>query len=173
MAVEAVLKGLDIAFESIELGRVTLAGELDPDQLKKINTALGFYELEIMNDKKKILAERIKTIIIEMFHSPDLEIKFKLSEHLSRRLGYDYTYLANAFSETEGSTIERFYILSRVERVKELIVYEALSIKEIAYHLNYSSVSHLSLQFKKVTGETPSMFKKLCESEGYIWRTCE
>ncbi|MEI9911520.1 MAG: AraC family transcriptional regulator [Bacteroidota bacterium] len=173
MAVQSILEALDIDYVSIELGIVKLAGELSPEQQRKLNKALSHYELELMDNKKMILVERIKTLIIDTFRSSPGEMRLKFSEHLSKSLGYDYTYLANVFSETEGSTIERFYILTRTERVKELIVYEALSIKEIAYQLNFSSVSHLCLQFKKVTGQTPSMFKKLCDSQDYVWRTCE
>ncbi len=173
MAVQSVLEALDIDFLTIELGKVKITAELTSGQRIKLNAALKQYELELMDDKRKILVERIKTLIIDMFHSSDTEIQPKFSEFLSKKLHYDYTYLANTFSEMEGSTIERFYIVNRIERVKELIVYETLSITEIAYQLDYSSVSHLCLQFKKVTGQTPSAFKKLCESEDYVWRTCE
>jgi AraC family transcriptional regulator len=173
MAVQSVLDALDIDYKSVELGVVKLAGELSPEQQKKLNKALNHYELELMDNKKMILVERIKTLIIETFHSSTIDIRLKFSEHLSKKLGYDYTYLANVFSEAEGSTIEKFYILTRTERVKELMVYESMSIKEIAYQMNYSSVSHLCLQFKKVTGQTPTMFKKLCESQDYVWKTCE
>jgi AraC family transcriptional regulator len=171
MAVQAVLENLGIRFISIELGRVTLAGPLTQEQQKKLHAGLQLYELELMDDKKKILVERIKTSIIEILHSSSFEVPLKFSEHLSKSLYYDYTYLANIFSEMEGTTIERFYISNRVERVKELLIYEALSIKEIAYRLNYSSESHLSMQFKKVTGNTPSEFKKLCMLKDYVWRT--
>jgi AraC-like DNA-binding protein len=97
-------------------------------------------------------------------------MELKLSAYLSKKLNYEYTYLSNMFSELEGSTIERFYIVNRIERVKELIVYDDLSLSEIAYQLKFSSVSHLCQQFKKVTGETPSDYKKLCESNDYVWR---
>ena len=173
MAVQSVLEGLEIVYLTVELGRVKIAGELNSEQQKRLNAALKHYELELMDNKKKILVERIKALIIEMFHSPSDEIRLKFSEYLSKSLHYEYTYMANTFSEMEGSTIEKFYILSRIERVKELLVYESLSIKEIAYQLNYSSVSHLCMQFKKVTGHTPSVFKELCESEELVWRTCK
>ncbi|MBC7826603.1 MAG: helix-turn-helix transcriptional regulator [Chitinophagaceae bacterium] len=173
MAVQSVLEGLSIRYSSIELGKVALLEVLSPDQQKKINAALQHYKLELMDDKRKILVERIKILIIELLHSPDNEMRLKLSEYLSKGLHYDYTYLSNIFSEMEGSTIERFYIVTRIERVKELIVYEDLSVTEIAYQLNYSSVSHLCLQFKKVTGQTPSMFRKKCESGDFVWRICE
>lgn len=173
MAVQSVLDGLQISFREIELGRAELNADLSAQQLKQLNEALKHYQLELMDDKKKIMAERVKVLIIELFHSPDANLYERLSDYLSKTLFYDYTYLANVFSETEGTTIERFYIESRVERAKELMVYESMTVTEIAYHLNYSSVSHFSLQFKKVTGQTPSQFKKLCESPGYVWRTCE
>ena len=174
MAVESVLRELTIPYNTVQLGMVTIPQALNADQLQRINTALHAYRLEIMDDKRKILVERIKVRIIELFNSTDNDMRLKLSEYLSRGLHYDYTYLSNIFSELEGSTIERFYIVSRVERAKELIVYEEdLSITEIAYQLNYSSVSHLCLQFKKVTGQTPSTFKKQCVSQDFVWRTCE
>jgi AraC family transcriptional regulator len=173
MAVQAVLKGLKIDYLGIELGRVTLAAALDPDKQQKLAEALQHYKLELMDNKKKILAELIKVVIIEIFEAPGKEMLLKFSAYLSSQLQYDYTYLANIFSETEGMTIERFYITYRIERVKELMLYEALTIKQISYLLNFSSVSHLSQQFKKVTGQTPAMFRKLCMSEDYIWKTCE
>jgi len=173
MAVQAVLEGLDISFHSLELSSVQLDSPLTAEQKNKVNKGLEYYSLELMNNKKMILVERIKTLIIEKFHTREAEYSLKFSVYLSESLQYDYTYLANIFSEIEGATIERFYIFSRVERVKELMIYETLSIKEIAYQLNYSSVSHLCLQFKKVTGYTPSVFKKLCDSRDLVWRTCE
>jgi AraC-like DNA-binding protein len=118
-----------------------------------------------MKDKKKVLVERIKVVITEMLHSPDDPILLKLSKHLSKTLDHDYTYMANIFSAEEGSTIEKFYILSKVKRVKELLIYEGLTVTEISYRLHYSSVSHLCLQFKKVTGSTPSVFVKLWETD--------
>jgi AraC family transcriptional regulator len=170
MAVQSVLEALQIDYKSIELGRVKLRDYLSSEQKKALNTALQKYELELMEDKKKILVEQVKSLILEIFHQPDTDMELKLSAYLSKKLNYEYTYLSNMFSEMEGSTIERFYIVSRVERVKELMVYEDLTLSEIAYQLKFSSVSHLCQQFKKVTGETPSDFKRLCESDGYIWR---
>jgi len=168
MAVQAVLEGLKIDYLTIELGRVKLVSALTPEQKNELNEGLKHYELELMDNKKMIIVERIKILIIQKCQSPDFENGLKFSVYLSESLEYDYTYLANIFSEMEGSTIERFYILNRIERVKELMIYEALSIKEIAYQLNYSSVSHLCLQFKKVTGQTPTIFKKQCESHGFV-----
>jgi AraC family transcriptional regulator len=164
MAVKSVLEKLGIEYLAVDLGKVELSGNLDAPTQKKLGAALKYYELELMDDKKTILVERIKILIIKLFHSNNEEIEPKFSEYLSKTLFHEYTYLANTFSELEGSTIERFYISTRIERVKELLVYESLSIKEIAFKLNYSSVSHLCLQFKKITGQTPSVFKKLFES---------
>jgi AraC-like DNA-binding protein len=160
MAVQTVLEELSIKYQTIELGEVKLTSALNAEQQKKLNAALKNYELELMGDKKKVMVERIKTLITETFSTDDTERQLKLSEHLSKTLGSDYTYLANTFSEIAGLTIERFYISARVERVKELLAHEGLSIKEIADQLNYSSVAHLCMQFKKVTGKTPTMFKK-------------
>ena len=166
MAVQVVLEKLEIDYKEIEIGKVTLSKQLDSEQQKRLNEALQYYELELMDDKKTILVERIRNLITEMFHSPDDDIPSKFTEYLSKTLHHEYTYLSNIFSEVEKSTIERFYISTRVQRVKELLLYEGLSIKEISYQLNYSSVSHLCLQFKKVTGQTPSEFKKQFKSNG-------
>lgn len=170
MAVQSVLEELHIEYESIELGRVNLRTYLSSDQKKLLNNALRKYELELMEDQKAVLVEQIKVIILELFQEPDTEMQLKLSAYLSKKLNYQYTYLSNLFSEMEGFTIERFYIVSRVERVKELMMYEDLSLSDIAYQLKYSSVSHLCLQFKKVTGQTPSAFKILSQSNDFVWR---
>jgi AraC-like DNA-binding protein len=172
MAVRSVLEDLGIQYSTINLGRVELSKDISEEQKKELDQALRYYELELMTDKKKIIVERTKTLIIDLFSSSGLESQliYKFSDYLSRSLSYDYTYLANIFSEHEQMTIERFYILRRIDRVKELIVYEGLSVKEIAFSLNFSSVSHLSVQFKKVTGQTPRAFKKLCEDPEFIWK---
>ena len=170
MAVQSVLETLKIPYKSIELGQVELVDDLNAYQQQQLNTALKHYHLELMEDKKKILTERIKTLIIQLLHGENDATPLKLSVYLADSLQYDYTYLSNVFSEVEGSTIERFFIVSRVERVKELLIYENWSITEIALQLKFSSVSHLSLQFKKVTGKTPSEFKNLSEAEGFVWR---
>jgi AraC-like DNA-binding protein len=117
--------------------------------------------LELMNDKKALLIEKIKKIIIEMVHYVDELPKTNFSDYLSEKLNYDYTYLANLFSEVQGITIEKFIISHKIERVKELIIYDELNLTEIAWLMHYSSVAHLSNQFKKITGLTPSHFKKL------------
>ena len=170
MAVQAVLEELEIPYQSIELGMVKLSRDIDSKEQEQLNTALKYYYLELMDDKKTILTERVKTLIVELLHEVNDEMHLKLSSYLSANLHYDYTYLSNTFSEIEGYTIEKFYIVNRIERVKELLLYENLNITEIAYQLNYSSVSHLCLQFKKITGLTPSAFKRLCESDNFVWR---
>jgi AraC family transcriptional regulator len=173
MAVQAVLEGLNIDFLSIGIGTVTFESALTSNQKDNFNEGLKYYALELMDNKKMIIVERIKSLIIQKFHSADLDTGFKFSVELSETFQYDYTYLANIFSEIEGCTIEKFYISNRIERVKELMIYEELSIKEIAWQMNYSSVSHLCLQFKKVTGLTPSIFKKSAESPEFVWKICE
>ncbi len=172
MAVESVLQGLGIEYQSVELGRVNLVAPLSTEQQIKLSESLNYYHLELMDDRKKILVEKVKTLIRELFSTAHMPTKLKLSHYLSEALHYDYTYLTNIFSDMEDSTIERFYIVTRVEKVKEMIVYERVNITEISYELNYSSVSHLCLQFKKVTGQTPTEFRKLCESPEFIWRNC-
>jgi len=164
MIVKSVLENLEIPYLDIELGKVKLPEEISLEKRKQLNAALNYYELELMDNPKKILVESIKLVINEMFHSNSI-MQFKFSDHLSKSLNYDYTYLANIFSEMEGSTIEKFFILKKIDRVKELILYERLSIKEISYQLNYTSVSHLSQQFKKITGLTPAKFKLMWEAE--------
>jgi len=170
MAVQAVLEKLDIAYNSIEMGRADLCSPLGIEEYKTLDAALRYYELELMDNKKSILVDQIKVLILEMIRDESIGPPLKFTAYLSRRLGYNYTYISNVFSEAENSTIERHYITQRIERVKELIVYEEMSLKEIAYQLNYSSVSHLCLQFKKVTGNAPSTFKKLCQTPGYAWK---
>lgn len=164
MAVQSVLEKLHIPFTSIQLGVVELPSELTPEQLSELKTGLAYYELEIMDNKRAVLVERIKNIITEMVDSEDTDPPLKFTVYLSNALGYDYTYLSNVFSAAENGTIERFYISRRIEKVKHLMLYEEMSIKEVAYRLNYSSVSHLSLQFKKVTGITPSEYKLSLQS---------
>lgn len=170
MAVRAVLEGLGIPYQKIELGSATVERPLSAKELQELNTALNRFELSVMSDRKKILTERIKTLILDTIRATQKEGSLKLSALISQKIPYDYTYLANLFSETEGLTIERFYIEQRIERAKELMVYEEMAIKEVAYELQYSSVSHFCLQFKKVTVFTPTEFKKHCESPDFVWK---
>jgi AraC-like DNA-binding protein len=161
LAVREILKTMHLHFVVIDLGEVDVMEELNAGQISYLRNELLQSGLELMDDKKSILIEKIKTTIIEMVHySEDLQ-KTNFSTYLSEKLGYNYTYLANLFSEMQGSTIEHFIILHKVERIKELIFYGELNITEIAYNMNYSSVAHLSSQFKKVTGLSPSHFKQL------------
>lgn len=145
----------------IELGEVEVKENITSEQLKKLKFALLKSGLELMEDKKAILIEKIKNIIINMVHYSDAMPKINFSNYLSEKLDYDYTYLANLFSEVAGITIEHYIIAHKIERVKELLLYDELNLTQISYLLNYSSVAHLSSQFKKVTGLTPTYFKHL------------
>jgi AraC-like DNA-binding protein len=161
MMVKDELKKLGINYLSISLGQVELPEPASPSQLEQIRIALLKSGLELMDDKKSVLIEKIKDIIIEMVHYEDELPRVNFSDYLTKKLDYNYTYLANLFSETEGTTIEHFIIIHKIERVKELIIYDELNLTEIAWKLHYSSVAHLSNQFKKITGLTPSFFKSL------------
>ena len=161
MVVKSELEKLGVQKVRIELGEAEIFEDISTEQLDQLNINLKKVELELMDDKKSILVEKIKMIIIELVHYTDEQIKVNLSDYLSEKLNYNYTYLANLFSEVKGTTIEKFYLTHKIEKVKELLVYDELSLTEIAYRLNYSSVAHLSNQFKKMTGLTPSHFKEL------------
>lgn len=161
MMVRSELEKLGLHHTIVELGEVTIMEELSPEQEKLLDIGLRKSGLELMDDKKSMLIEKIKTIIIELVHYSGELPKTNLSVFLSDKLNYDYTYLANLFSEVSGSTIEKFFLSHKIERVKELLVYDELNLKEIAVKLHYSSVSHLSSQFKRITGLTPSHFKQL------------
>jgi YesN/AraC family two-component response regulator len=161
MAVKQELKKLGLHFIVVDLGEVEVMEKLSSQQLEQLKSALLDSGLELMDDKRAVLIERIKNAIVEMVHYTDELIKTNLSTYLSKKLDHDYTYLANLFSEVQGTTIEQFIISHKVERIKELIIYGELNITEIAAKMNYSSVAHLSNQFKKVTGLSPSHFKQL------------
>ena len=162
MAVKDELKKLGLHFIVVDLGEVDIMENISTDQREQLKTALLVSGLELMDDKKAVLIEKIKNVIIEMVHhTDDGMIKINFSDFLSEKLNYDYTYMANLFSEVQGTTIEQFIILHKIERIKELIIYDELNITEIAYKMNYSSVAHLSNQFKKMTGLSPSHFKQL------------
>lgn len=163
MLVKHELKNLGIHYSSVDLGLVEIIGEITEDKRNKLKAALLKSGLELMDDKKSILIEKIKIIITEMIHYNEELPKVKYSEYISNIMGYDYTYLANVFSEVEGITIEHYIIAHKIEKVKELLIYDELNLSEISYNMNYSSVSHLSTQFKKVTGLTPTYFKNLKE----------
>ena len=161
MAVKEELKKLGLHFIVVDLGEVDIMETITLDQREKLKLSLLDSGLELMDDRRAVLIEKIKNTIIEMIHHSDEVIKTNFSDYLSQKLNHDYTYLANLFSEVQGSTIEHFIINHKIERIKELIIYDELNITEIAWKMNYSSVAHLSNQFKKVTGLSPSHFKQL------------
>ena len=161
IAVKEVLGKLGLHFIVVDLGEVEIMEDISASQREQMKMTLLESGLELMDDKKAILIERIKNAVVEMVHHSDEMIKTNFSDFLSKKLSLDYTYLANLFSEFQGTTIEQYIIAHKVERIKELIIYGELNITEIAWKMNYSSVAHLSNQFKKATGLTPSHFKKL------------
>lgn len=161
MLVKAHLERLGLHYTSVDLGEVDILENISPRQRDQLDKSLKKAGLELMDDKKAMLVEKIKNVIIEVIHYADEPPLTKYSVFISEKLNYDYTYLANLFSEVRGVTIEHFIIIHKIERVKELLVYDDLNLTEIAEKLNYSSVGHLSNQFKKTTGLTPSHFKKL------------
>jgi AraC-like DNA-binding protein len=161
LAVKEVLKNLGLHFIVVDLGEVEIMENLSLEQRARLKTDLLLSGLELMDDRKGILIERIKNAVVEMVHHSDENLKTNFSDYLSDKLGYDYTYLANLFSEVQGSTIGQFIIAHKIERIKELIIYGELNISEIAWKMNYSSVAHLSNQFKKATGLTPTHFKQM------------
>lgn len=161
MIVKSELAKLGLHHRAIELGEVEIREGITPEQRELLKLGLEKSGLELMDDKKAILIEKIKNVIVEMVHYADEPPRINYSEFLSEKLNYDYTYLANLFSEVTGITIEHFIIAHKIERVKELLLYDELNLTEISYRLNYSSVAHLSNQFKKVTGLTPTFFRQL------------
>ena len=161
MMVKEELKKLGLHFIVVDLGEVEIMEELTESQRDALKAALYDSGLELMDNKRAVLIEKIKNVIVEMVHYADELPKINYSNYISEKLHYDYTYLSNLFSEVKGVTIQQFIILHKIERVKELLLYEELNLTEISYQFQYSSVSHLSNQFKKVTGLTPSQFKLL------------
>ncbi|CAN5639974.1 hypothetical protein BH11BAC3_BH11BAC3_24200 [soil metagenome] len=161
MVVKEAFKKLGLHYITINLGEVKVLDNITPKQREQLKSILLKSKLELMDDKKAILIERIKSVIVEMVHYSEELPKTNFSVYLSKKLSHNYTYLANIFSETQGLTIEHFIIIHKIERVKELIIYDELNLTEIADKLHYSNVAHLSGQFKKITGLTPSFFKKL------------
>jgi YesN/AraC family two-component response regulator len=161
MVVKAALDAVGLQFGVVDLGEVEVRGHISSEQREKLRTILLNSGLELMDDKKAILIERIKNTIVEMVHYTEEMPKTKNSVYIEQKLDHDYTYLANLFSSTTGTTIEQFIIAHKIERVKELLLYDELNLTQISYRLNYSSVAHLSAQFKKVTGLTPTFFKQL------------
>jgi len=161
MSVKEELKKLGLHFIVVDLGEVEIMENISLPQREQLKEALLHSGLELMDDKRAVLIEKIKNVIIQMVHHSEEVIKMNFSDFLSAKLNHDYTYMANLFSEVQGTTIEQFIISHKIERIKELIIYGELNITEIAWKMNYSSVAHLSNQFKKVTGLSPSHFKQL------------
>ena len=161
MMVMEELKKLGLRYVSVDLGVVEIMEEISNDQRFQLKKNLLVSGLELLEDSKSILIEKIKNVITEMIHYSDEIPKVNYSDYISEKLDYDYTYLANTFSEVKGITIQQFIIVNKIEKVKELLLYDELTLSEIAYKLHYSSVAHLSNQFKKITGLTPSFYKKL------------
>ena len=161
LLVSDTLEAMKIKYSSLELGLVTTCTKISDQKKLELGEILKRSGLEVLDDKKSILIEKIKNVIVEMIHYSDQPPTDNYSGYISQKLGYDYTYLANVFSEVKGITIQQFIILHKIERVKELLMYDELNLSQISYQLNYSSVAHLSTQFKKITGLTPSFYKQL------------
>jgi AraC-like DNA-binding protein len=161
MMVKEELKKLGLRYVFVDLGVVEVLEDITQEQHDQLKINLLKSGLELLDDKKSILIERIKNVIIEMIHYMDELPKENYSDFISEKLNYDYTYLSNIFSEVKGITIQQFIIIHKIEKVKELLLYDELSLTEISYKLHYSSVAHLSNQFKKITGLSPSFYKSL------------
>ena len=161
MMVKEELKKLGLRYVSVDLGIVEILEDITQEQRDQLKHNLVRSGLELLDDKKSILIEKIKDVIIEMIHYSDELPDVNYSDYISEKLNQDYTYLSNTFSEVKGITIQQFIIIHKIEKVKELILYDELNLTEISYKLHYSSVAHLSNQFKKITGLSPSFFKKL------------
>ena len=161
MMVKEELKNLGIHYVVVDLGMVEISEDITTEQRELLAKNLRKSGLELLENKKSILIEKIKNVITEMIHYSDEIPKTNYSDYISEKLGHNYTYLANTFSEVKGMTIQQFIIIHKIERVKELILYDELNLTEISYKLHYSSPAHLSNQFKKITGLTPSFYKKM------------
>ncbi|HET8864135.1 MAG TPA: AraC family transcriptional regulator [Gracilimonas sp.] len=159
--VKEELKKLGLYYVTVDLGTVEILENITDEQRKQLKINLSKSGLELLDDKKQILIDKIKTVIIEVIHHSDEEPVENYSDYISKRVGKDYNHLSDIFSEVKGITIQQFIIMHKIERAKELILYDELNFSEIAHKLHYSSAAHLSNQFKKVTGLTPSFFKKL------------
>jgi AraC-like DNA-binding protein len=166
MMVKEELSKLNLHFINVDLGVVDILENISQEQHDQLKLNLSLSGLELLDDKKSVLIEKIKNVIIEMIHYSDELPKVNYSEYISKKLNYDYTYLSNLFSEVKGITIQHFIILHKIERVKELLLYEEYNLTEISYLMQYSSVAHLSNQFKKVTGLSPSFYKLMKKKRG-------
>lgn len=164
LLVKEELKKIRIKHVGIDLGVVEVLDEITEEQHTQLKKNLLKSGLELLDDKRSILIERIKNVIIEMIHYSEEIPKVNYSDYISEKLGYDYTYLSNIFSEVKGITIQQYIIMHRIEKVKELLLYDELNLTEISYRLHYSSVAHLSNQFKKITGLTPTFYKQMKDS---------
>lgn len=160
MVVKAELERLGLYNSRVDLGEAETLENISTEQLDQLKRALLRSGLELIDNKKSVLIQKIKTVIVELVHYSEEPLVVKFSAYLSSKLNHDYTYLANLFSEVQGTTIEKFFIAHKIERVKELLVYNELTLTEISFKMNYSSVAHLSSQFKKVTGLTPTHFRR-------------
>ncbi|MDP3929795.1 MAG: helix-turn-helix domain-containing protein [Bacteroidia bacterium] len=163
MMVKEELKKLGIHYVIVDLGMVEILEDITQEQHDILKINLLKSGLELLDNKRSILIEKIKGVIVEMIHYSDEVPRVNYSDFISEKLGYDYTYLSNIFSEVKGITIQQFIIIHKIERVKELLLYDELNLTEIAYLMHYSSVAHLSNQFKKITGLSPSFYKSLKE----------
>ena len=161
MIVKSALENMHLHYTVVELGEVEVREELSKEQQQELKKTLSMSGLDLLEDKKSILIEKIKNIVVEMIHYSDEPPLLNFSAYLSKKLNYDYNYLSNLFSEVKGTTIEHFVISHKIERAKELLIYNELTLTQIAEKLHYSNVAHLSSQFKKVTGLTPTFFKKM------------
>ncbi|MBL0745725.1 helix-turn-helix domain-containing protein [Chryseolinea lacunae] len=167
MIVKEELKKLGLHDTTLELGVVQISEDITASQRLQLNENLRRSGLELLDDKQSILIDKIKTVIIELIHYNDELPKVKYSNYISKKMNYNYTYLSNIFSEVKGITIQHFIISHKIEKVKELLLYDQLNLSQISFKLHYSSVAHLSNQFKKVTGLSPSYFKKIGLKRSY------
>ena len=161
MAVKEALKSLGLHFVLVDLGEIDIMENISTEQRQKLQELLNISGLELMDDKKAVLIEKIKNVIIDIVHYSSELPSINFSDYISEKLNLDYTYLSNIFSEVQGTTIQQFLIVHKIERVKELLMYNEMNLTEISYHMQYSSVAHLSNQFKKITGLSASEFQKL------------
>ena len=163
MIVKQELEKLGLHYLHVDLGTIEIKENITDSQREQLRKSLKVFGLELLDDRRNIIIEKVKAVIIEMIHYSEELPKVNYSDYISEKLDYDYTYLANTFSEVKGITIQQYIIVNKIERAKELLLYGELNLTEISYKLHYSSVAHLSNQFKKVTGLTPTYFKKMKE----------
>ncbi|MDP2385717.1 MAG: helix-turn-helix transcriptional regulator [Bacteroidota bacterium] len=165
MAVSVELKKLGLHFVIIDLGEVDIMEDISTEERQQLKSSLLISGLELMDDTTSIICEKIKNVIIQMIHNADELPKIKYSDYISEKLHYDYTYLSNLFSKVKGITIQQFILINRIEKAKELLKYGEFNLTEISHRLQYSSVAHLSNQFKQITGFSPTQFMSLKTKE--------